>query len=65
MTRLTFEKALKLSGLTPEKGSMLTPPQKKFLIESTQNLVDRNGEEWMLGNKGRLAQELEIVFNEI
>ena len=65
MTQLTLEEALKLNGMSQEEGSTLTPPQKKFLIESTQDLLNRNGEEWMLASQGRLKAELEIVFNEI
>jgi len=65
MTQMTLEKALELNGMSQEEGSTITPPQKKFLLESTQDLLNRNGKEWMLASQVRLKAELEMVFNEI
>ncbi len=54
MSQLTLEKTLELIGMSQEEGSTMTPPQKKFLIEPTQDLINQHGKEWMLANKGCL-----------
>ncbi len=43
----------------------MTPSQQKFLVESTQRLVDENGEKWVVENRARLQEELELVFKEV
>lgn len=59
---ITLEKAIELSGA---QGMEMTPEQQKFLIEATEELLMKHNEEWFKENRGRLRQELEIVFNEI
>ncbi len=58
--RLTLEDAMRLHGMTE-------PPKEEwvrgFLIESTEKLVERYGEEWVIENRARLREEIEFIAN--
>jgi hypothetical protein len=61
---ITLEKAMKLAGV---ETWTLTPSQQKFLIVSTEHLLQRHPEEWFLQkqNQNRFKVELKQVFNEL
>ena len=58
---ITLEEAIKLSGV---ESWTLTPPQKKFLIESRSSLLERHPKEWPLENQERLKVKLEMIFKD-
>jgi len=53
---------MELSGI---QGWKLTRPQKEFLLEGTEEMLNRLGAEWFKENQWRLREELRIVFKEL
>jgi hypothetical protein len=59
---ITLQEAMKLNGI---KSWHLSPPQQKFLIESTSELLQRHPPEWFKEHQARLQLELKQVCNEL
>jgi hypothetical protein len=58
MKEMTLEDVLNLM----EVDSLPVPEEEiPWVIESTKQLVERNGEEWVRENRGRLLAELEFI----
>lgn len=51
---------MKLNGISDWK---LTPWQQKFLIESTQEMLEKHDLKWFEENKNSNRSQLEILFN--
>ena len=47
------------------EGWKMTLSQKKHLVQSTQELLQKHPLEWFKENQERLKEELKIVFKEI
>jgi len=60
--KLTLKEAMKLIGVENWK---LTPSQKKYLINSTNRLLEKHPEAWFKENQEHLKRSLKLVFNEI
>lgn len=58
---MTLKEAMKLNGV---QDLLLTQPQQKFLIVSTESLLKQHPEEWFKENRVRLRMELERLFAE-
>lgn len=58
----SYYRSMKLSGIS---DLTLTFSQQKFLIETTEELLERNPEECFKEHQLRLREELEQVFKEL
>ncbi|MBC8178649.1 MAG: hypothetical protein H8E19_14695 [Deltaproteobacteria bacterium] len=57
---LTYEDVLTLHGVD-ELPFIDTEDMKRFAIRGTQNLLARNGAEWIKEHRVRLIEELELI----
>ena len=60
MADLTLKEIVDLLGM--DEGE-LTPKEKAFLVESTNNLIKRNGLDWVKRHKGLLLDQWEQVLD--
>ena len=60
--RMALQEAMKLNGI---EDWTLTPSQEKFLVESTEGLLEKYDKEWFQKGQKRLQDELKIVFKEL
>jgi hypothetical protein len=59
---LSLEDVYKILGVKELPG---IPEHKDFLIESTENILKRNGKEWMEQHRGLLLKSWEHLVNEM
>jgi len=60
MTQLTLSEAMKLVGI---EDWVLSPREQAFLVESTQELVQEHGTDWISKNQRYHQDMLEEVFS--